>query len=189
MDSLEQAFEEIRAASVPKAKFTFKRRENKPPIPGAHMLLPASCSIDALGERDGEPDMSTFHKLTTLSHCRVSLQSMPALGVGSSSDLTISDLDHCIVDLCRTTETAPGQNQLSLTALHVRDLKETILILPNVKGSVLLYNLHRCTVIVTCHQASILLSDESPSLLLHVVPHAQLDQCSGVPRCHFQSNY
>lgn len=75
------------------------------------------------------------------------------------SDLIISDLDHCIVDLRATAGPLGSQNQLDLTALHIRDLKDTLLILPNVKGSVILHNLHRCTAIVTCHQVGTLLSE------------------------------
>ena len=158
MDLLEQTLEEIRSASLPKTKFTFKRKTNKPPVSAAAApaLLPSS---DELGKRDDLPRMSDFHKLSSHSHCRLSLQSISTFGAGPPlSDLTISDLDHCIVDLRAAAEPVSRQNQLSLTALHIHNLKETVLILPNVEGSVLLHNLYRCTLIVACHQAGILLS-------------------------------
>ncbi|KAI0248006.1 tubulin binding cofactor C-domain-containing protein [Lactifluus subvellereus] len=152
MDQLEQTLEGIRSASVPKLKFAFKRKTNKPPLSATPTPSPSSHDTNMHGERDSLPQavMSTFHKISSHSHNRLSLQSIPTFGADSpSSDLTISDLDHCIVDLCST---APLQNKLPLTALHVRDLNETILVLPNVKGSVLLHNLHKCTVIVACQQ-------------------------------------
>jgi hypothetical protein len=154
MDLLERTLEEIRSASQPKTKFTFKRKTDKPPLSAASTLSPSSHGANEL--RDGLPGTSDFHKLSSHSNCRLSLQSIPTFGAGPPlSDLTISDLDHCIVDLRPPAETVSRQNQFSLTALRIRDLKETVLILPNVNGSVLLYNLYRCTVIVACHQAGI----------------------------------
>ena len=159
MDLLEQTLEEIRSASLPKTKFAFKRKTNKTPLFAAPTPPPSSPGASELGKRDGLSGSSDFHKLSSRSHCRLSLQSIPTFGAGPPlSNLTISDLDRCIVDLRPTAEIMPRQDQLCLTALHIRDLKETILILPNVKGSALLHNLYRCTVIVACHQAGILLS-------------------------------
>jgi len=159
MDVLEQTLEETRSASQPKTKFTFKRKTNKPPLSAAATLLPSSHGANEPGNTDGLPGTFDFHKLTSHDHRRLSLQSIPTFGTGPPlSDLTISDLDHCIVDLRAPAETVSRQNQRSLTALRIRDLKETVLILPNVDGSVLLYNLYRCTVVVACHQAGILLS-------------------------------
>ena len=156
MDILEQTLEEIRSASLPKTKFTFKRKTSKPPVSVAPTLLPSS---DELGKRDGRPGLSDFHSLSSHSRCRLSLKSISTFGAGPPlSDLTISDLDHCVVDLRVAAEPASRQNQHSLTALHIHDLKETVLMLPNVEGSVLLHNLYRCTVIVACHQAGIFLS-------------------------------
>jgi hypothetical protein len=159
MDLLEQTLEEIRSTSQPKTKFTFKRKTNKPPLSAASTLLPSSHDANELGKRDDLPGTSDFHKLSSHSHCRLHLQSIPTFGAGPPlSDLTISDLDHCIVDLRAPAETVSRQSQPGLTALRIRDLKETVLILPNVNGSVLLYNLYRCTVIVTCHQVGTFLS-------------------------------
>jgi len=162
MDLLEQTSEEIRSASLPKTKFTFKRKTNKPPDSAAPTLLPSSSSANEQGRRDGPglPGTSDFNNLRSHSHCRLSLQSIPTSGEGPPlSDLIISDLDHCIVDLRATAGSVRSQNQLNLTALHIHDLKETLLILPNVKGSVILHNLRRCTAIVTCHQVGTRLSE------------------------------
>jgi len=153
MDLLEQTLEKTRSASLPKTKFTFKRKTNNSPLSAAPTLPPSSSGANELGRRDGLPGTSYFNNLSSHSHCRLSLQSIPTSGEGPPlSDLIISDLDHCIVDLRATAGSVRSQNQLNLTALHIHDLKETLLILPNVKGSVILHNLHRCTAIVTCHQ-------------------------------------
>jgi tubulin-specific chaperone C len=184
MEHLEQTLEQLRSESAPKTRFSFKRKTSKPPPSDATPALsPSSRDAKTHGEGDGVLVMSTFHKLSSHSHCRLSSRSIPTFGAGPpSSDLTISDLDRCIVDLCSPVEAAP-QNQFSLTALYVRDLKESILILPNVKGSVLFHNLHRCTVIVGCQQASnSLFHVGACPYLSYAVPHAQLDQRPRISR-------
>ena len=190
MDSLERTLEEIRFASLPKAKFTFKRKTDKTPLSAAPTPPPSSSGANELGGSDGLPGTSNFNNLRSHSHCRLSLQSIQTSREGPPlSDLIISDLDHCIVDLRATAGSVRSQNQFNLTAVHIHDLKETLLILPIVKGSVILHNLHRCTVIVTCHQVRTRLSECGPPLLIHLVPHARLGGCSRLPLRGLQSGY
>jgi tubulin binding cofactor C len=189
MDLLEQTLEDVRSASIPQTKFTFKRKANKAPLSTAPTLVlhPSSRGASELENRYGTSD---FHKLSSHSHCRLSLRSIPTFKEGPPlSDLTISDLDHCVVDLRPTARSVPSQDQLSLTALHICDIKETLLILPNVKGSVLLHNLHRCTVIVACHQVGFPMSVRGLPSLIYLVPHTQLDGRSRIPFCNLQSSY
>ncbi|KAH9968142.1 tubulin binding cofactor C-domain-containing protein [Russula dissimulans] len=172
MDILEQTLEEIRSVSLPKTKFTFKRKTNNPPHPAAQSSSSSSRSAIESGEGDGTP-------------ATLSLQSIPTLGTGPpTSDLTISDLDHCIVDLCGTAEAVP--RQICFTALHVHDLKETILILPNVKGSVRLHNLHRCTVIVACHQFRMHNSIDV-RVYLAAVSNPVIEKCSAIAFAEYPS--
>lgn len=143
---------------MPKTKFAFKRRTDKPNISPAPPLPPSPHRADELAG-DAVPGMSSFHKLGSHSNSRLSLRSIPTLVEEAQAfDLTISDLERCVVDLRIMAETAPRQKQTHLTAVHAQDLRDTILVLPNVKGSAILHGLNRCTVIVTCHQASILSS-------------------------------
>src|SRR5712672_3687239 len=100
MGLLEQTLEETRSASLPKTKFTFKRKANKPPLSAVPTLLPSSSGANELGSRDGPPGTSDFNNLSSHSHCRLSLQSIPTSREGLPlSDLIISDLDNCVVDL------------------------------------------------------------------------------------------
>lgn len=180
MELLEQTLEETRSASLPKKKFAFKRKADRAPVP---TLPPSLQATPPQPGGDQLSAVSTFQKLSAHSNCRLSLKSLPTLGDDTSTfDLTISDLSHCIVDLCSP---ATISSQLPLTAVHIRDLKDTILILPNVKGSVLFHNLHTCTVIVACHQASMSsISIGNCSHLLHPVPHAQFNARSRIPCNH-----
>ena len=177
MELLEQTLEETRSASLPKKKFAFKRKADRAPVP---TLSPSPQATPPQPGGDQLSAMSTFHKLSAHSNRRLSLKSLPTFGDDASTfDLTISDLNRCIVDLCSP---ATISSQLPLTAVHIRDLRDTILILPNVRGSVLFHNLHTCTVIVACHQASISsFSIGNCSYLLRPVPHAQFNARSRIP--------
>lgn len=180
MDLLEQTLEKTRSASLPKAKFTFKRKTNKPPLSAAPTLLPSPSGANEPGRRDGLLGTPDFNNLSSHSHCRLSLQSIPTSEEGQPlSDLIISDLDHCIVDLRATARSVHSQNQLNLTALHIHDLKETLLILPNVKGSVILHNLHRCTAIVSCHQFR-MHDSMNVRVYLSVASNPVIENCSAI---------
>ena len=182
MDLLEQSLEETRSASLPKKKFAFKRKADRPPGFAPPTLPPSSQATPSQPGQDHLSEVSTFHKLSAHSNCRLSLRSLPTFGDDTPTfDLTISDLNRCIVDLCSPSTITSPHRQFPLTSLHIRDLKDTILILPNVDGSVLLHNLHTCTVIVACHQASIPLSDIGEcSYPLRPVPYAQFNARSRI---------
>lgn len=140
--SWEQSLETLRSASKPKSKFSFKRKE--PAVPARTAVVPsvpAARSVEI---------PSTYLTLASHSNARLSWSSLPNAREFPESDLTIADLDHCIVDLVETSDTG---HKPVLTALHIRNLKNTILLLPVTKGSVLLHNLTRCIIVVGCHQA------------------------------------
>ena len=185
MDSLDQTLEETRSASLPKKKFAFRRKADRSPLAAVPTIPPLPEATSPQPGIDHSPAVSTFLKLSAHSNCRLSLKSLPTFGDDTPTfDLTISDLNRCIVDLCSPAKTSTPHHQPPLTALHIRDLKDTILILPNIKGSVLLHNLHTCSVIVACHQASISLYNimGDCSYLLLPVPHAQFNARSPIPR-------
>ena len=67
----------------------------------------------------------------------------------AQSDLSISDLDHCIVNLlpsALSSSSSGNDTPLIITALHARNL------LPNVDGGALIHDLERCVVVLGCHQ-------------------------------------
>jgi len=59
-------------------------------------------------------------------------------------DLLLSDLDSCVVNLL--------SQGVDIHAVHVQNLRNTVLLLPAIQGSILLHNLHRCIVMLGCHQ-------------------------------------
>lgn len=187
MDLLEQILEETRSASLPKKKFAFKRKADRPPVLAVPTLPPPPQATPPQPRQDHLSAVSTFHKLRAHSNCRLSLQSLPTFEDDTPTfDLTISDLNRCIVDLCSPAKIGSPYYQLSLTALHIRDLKDTILVLPNMKGSVLLHNLHTCTVIVACHQFR-MHSSTNVRVYLSAVSNPVIEDCSAIAFAEYPS--
>ena len=58
--------------------------------------------------------------------------------------LTISNLDHCVVNVVDS----------DLTAVHIRNVKNSLLLLGKVNGSLLAHDLENCTIFVSSHQVS-----------------------------------
>ncbi len=156
---MEQSLEELRSASAPKPKFTFKRRAREPlattaqhaaAVPAPHEG-PVRVSVQALEAQ------SSYHlSLSGYSHKYLSWSSLPP-SLSSTSDLSISDLSNCIVNLLATPSTASVGRSTSgeirtFTALHIRNLVDTVLILPPINGSALIHDLKHCTIVLGCHQ-------------------------------------
>jgi hypothetical protein len=88
------------------------------------------------------------------------------------SDLLIADLDSCILNL------VDKANEVHIQALHVRNIRKCVLLLPPVKGSALLHDLTSSVVVVGCHQVHSfhrLLS--ANCLSASAVPHAYVESC------------
>lgn len=156
LKNLETIFETVRAASAPKSNFSFKRR-SRPTTPAVSSSQ-AAPTVPTL-VRQNTPQLPNLYGSAHLSLCGYSHRylSLSSLSCPSSisSDLTISDLDHCIVNLVPPDVESPGSKLLSppvITALHARNINNTILILPIIKGSALLHDLKHCIVAVGCHQ-------------------------------------
>lgn len=118
--------------------------------------------------------------LSGQSNAYLTLASLP-FQPSISSDLTISDLDHCVVNLLPPPNTSPA---FQLTAVHIRNVSDSVLILPEMEGSALLHDLTRCTVVLGCHQVcclSLLLQSYCYMLdninLLRIVPNAYIYIC------------
>ncbi|KZT04949.1 TBCC-domain-containing protein [Laetiporus sulphureus 93-53] len=154
LKELEESLQKLRTVSAPKPKFTFKRKVNKPSISPIlsnstqehvpNMLLSSNISAPA-----GLP--STTFSLSGYSHEYLTFSSFPASTAIDASDLVISDLDHCVVNLLPSTP-ADLQSKLKITALHARNVRNCILLLPQIEGSALLHDLSRCVIVLGCHQ-------------------------------------
>lgn len=159
---------------APKAKFAFKRKTKPsastvPPPPqiseAAEIMkgsdLPISTSLNT-----GPSATTTNITLGGQSNRYLTLDSLPHSsleGGGGHSDLTLSDLDGCILNLLSSsssgsviTSTQPAgvrHKSTGISAVHVRNVTDSVLFLPaDIRGSVILHGLVRCIVMVGCHQ-------------------------------------
>lgn len=154
LKSLEKLLLEMRSMARPKTKFAFKRQattalDQPTPNPSVGKI----CNVPV------PPQPPTNLSLSSCSYRYLSLESLPEST--SREDLVIYDLDHCIVNLIPP----PGSvkpSRLHFSALHIRHLTKTLLLLPPIDGSVLIHNLSDCVIVVDCHQVWSYRSSRSP---------------------------
>ena len=146
LKGLEQAVESLRASNTPKTKFSFKRK----PQPPSQVSQPVST----IPKETSVSSLLTTSSITS-SNLSLSLQSNAYLTIPSlpahpqQSDLTLSDLNSCIVNLLPP---ASGGYSLKISALHARNLTRCVVLLPSIDGSALLENISGCIIVLGCHQ-------------------------------------
>lgn len=181
MTALEAQLESIRSSATAKPKFSFQRKTN---TSSASASGPSKQGITALQVPSTQP-ASTFYTLQKHAHQYLTSTALPPPTAGQpQSDLTISDLDHCIVNLCSWTSQSQSVSERSwsheLTALHIRNLRSTIVILPNISGSILLHGLERCVILASCHQVKTTIlcySFRRDNDFGELVPNAYFERC------------
>ena len=152
MKALEKALSDLRTKWVPKTKFTFKRKAGAAPSTNT----PINGRPEAKATKSPTPQSDTTHlSISSYSHRFLTAESLSITTVQHS--LTISDLTHCILDLIPRSTSAHGGSDVcpsmfNISALHIRNLTDTVLILPPINGSALIHDLSRCTIVLGCHQ-------------------------------------
>lgn len=155
LKELEESLDKLRTVSAAKPKFAFKRKAHKPQAspqdPSAILQSSSGVLIPSVAEplQGKDVPVSSSLTLSSYSHKYLRLTSI-SLPTSSASDLTISDLDHCVVNLLAAT--TDGHAPFAITALHIRNIRNSILILPRIEGSALLHDLSSCIVVLGCHQ-------------------------------------
>ncbi|KAJ3520821.1 hypothetical protein NM688_g9108 [Phlebia brevispora] len=178
LKSVEADIESLRVTSAPKPKFAFKRRPPKASTPST-----AQTCADHAKEApilSAPPTSSSSHlALSGHSHKYLDGGSLPSLA--SSSDLTISDLEDCIVNLLTLPSLSDAEDggQCKFTALHARNLSNTVLILPVFDGSALLHDLKRCTIALGCHQFRMHAS-HAVDVYLSIESNPIIEHCSSI---------
>ncbi|CAG8472205.1 6019_t:CDS:2 [Acaulospora colombiana] len=140
-----------KAELVPKSKFSFKSRKSN------------RAGKDATNS-DGEDRSTTPTKEITTAETLINenfqaisyinLQNVyiniDTLGDTRDKvfDFHLSNLDHCIVNLVNPAVT--------IGAMHIKGLRNTIIMSGPVGSSILIYDCERCLFLVGCHQSSIL---------------------------------
>ena len=145
---------------MPKSKFAFKRRpavgagasnlESPPSEPSSTRTPPPPLQTQ---NAPPPPAASTHLSLSSQSHRYLTREDLPSHP--AQSDLSISDLDHCIVNLLPSSLSPSSSGidtPLVISALHARNLLDCVVLLPGVDGSALIHDLERCVVVLGCHQ-------------------------------------
>ncbi|KAL5514819.1 hypothetical protein ACEPAG_2135 [Sanghuangporus baumii] len=116
-------------------------------------------------------------QIASLSHRCFTLSPLPDSASSiTGTDLTITSIDHCIVDILPVVEDIRN-DRLRPRALHIRDVKNSVLILGYVQGSILAHNLERCVIVAACHQLRVHNSNHT-RFHLHASSNAIIEDCT-----------
>ena len=133
---------------APKQRFGFKRKEPATTSTKSSTSVPQSApsSVAApapLSHTPASTGGTSVLTLRDLSNSVIDASHFPSASLTSPSELTISSLADCIVDL---------RAGISLTSVHANGLRRVILLLPQIQGSILLDDCEKCELAVACHQ-------------------------------------
>ena len=163
--TIEKSLTDLRTASTSKSKFSFKRKQ--PTQTSSSVNTTASANPLTTDSRPTtNPSQSNSRILSDRSKEYLTLASLPESS--TASDLTITNLDHCIVNLLPDN---PDERR-SITALHVRDVTNSIFILPSsIDGSAMFHNISKSIMVLGCHQVCFHDSLPTPSFPVVVSHH------------------
>jgi len=151
LKTLEESLEELRSSTTGKTKFAFKRKVKIPASTSAETATPpAPANTPAI------PTSTISSASRTISDHSNCYLSRSCLSSPSSStdhiEVSIIRISNSILNLATTNELTPSANTVSLSALHIHDIENSILVLGTVDGSIMLHNLTNCVVVAECHQ-------------------------------------
>ncbi|KAJ6463918.1 tubulin binding cofactor C-domain-containing protein [Mycena sanguinolenta] len=146
LKGLQKSLDDLRTL-IPKSKFAFKR---KAPVPSSEASSSPVPPVVVEISSESQPVSAPTTNLALSSHSNQYLTIASIPYTAQTPDLSISDLDRCVVNLLPDAQDT--DSSLKISALHIRNLTDTVLILPAIQGSVLLHDLRRCVVVVGCHQ-------------------------------------
>ncbi|CAG8577255.1 14233_t:CDS:2 [Dentiscutata erythropus] len=86
-------------------------------------------------------------------------------------DFQISNLDHCIVNLV--------SSNVTIGAIHIKRLKDTIIMASPVRSSILIYDCERCVFLIGCHQFRMHTSRQM-TIYLHTTSHPIIEDCNNI---------
>ena len=113
------------------------------------------------------PSAFTGVTISGRSHAFLDMSVLPASV--TATDLSISELDHCVVYMLPRPSLKDNMSMrnVKITALHVRDVKNSVLIMPIIEGSALLHDISRSTLVLGCHQVRLRPMAPVSGILIH----------------------
>ncbi|KAJ3983709.1 tubulin binding cofactor C-domain-containing protein [Lentinula detonsa] len=166
LKEIEQSLERLRKASSPASKFAFKRKAREATQP------PSNVSTASVTGSVAPKSSLTLSSYTMKLVTPRDLPDPETIAPELRSELSIIDLNSCILNLLNT-------KQYEISALHVRDVKNSILLLPVLEGSIILHDLANCVVVVSCHQFR-MHSSQNIDVYLSIQSNPIIEHCSGI---------
>ncbi|RDX52636.1 TBCC-domain-containing protein [Lentinus brumalis] len=176
LKDLEGQLESLRTAAAPKTKFAFKRKAAKaapttsPPATEPTQTIPPAVPPPA-DVQSTAPTSGLSISGHSNSYLTLSSLSIPW---SSASDLTISDLDNCIVNFLPSPDA-----DVTFTALHARNLSNTVLVLPIITGSALLHDMKNCVIALGSRQFRMHTSSDV-DVYISIASNPIIEHCSGI---------
>ncbi|KAH9926063.1 tubulin binding cofactor C-domain-containing protein [Fomitopsis serialis] len=183
LKEVEGSLEKLRTAAAPKPKFVFKRKANTSttsPSPSSTSSASKVAPITSALVDISSSTASSFAGVTLSgrSHEFLDLSSLPS--AVSATDLIISDLDHCVVYMLSETRSKDGvARDVKITALHARNIRNSVLIMPVIDGSALLHDLSRCVLALGCHQYRMHSSTQT-DVYISLASNPIIEHCKGI---------
>ncbi|CED84308.1 Beta-tubulin folding cofactor C [Phaffia rhodozyma] len=139
---LETEFESKRTASAPKSKFSFKKQPKPMRSTGlvSDVSRPTESVETPLSAISIPSTDVSIHRLTSQY---ITLPTISADGFG----LSLFDLTRCVIDLFPSNERS-STNPSKITALHIKNLKQCVLIAPILEGSIMISDCAQCVLIL-----------------------------------------
>ncbi|KAF9233910.1 tubulin binding cofactor C-domain-containing protein [Melanogaster broomeanus] len=157
LKTLEKSTEELRGASTGTPKRPFE--------PAPTTALPPA-------QLQSSTPISSAKTLSSFSHRYLTTANFDTKD--SSAEVSIADLDSCIVDLL-----PKGDDGAKITAFHVQRVSRCIFLLPPVTGSILLYDLSECVIVTGCHQFR-MHNSSAVDVYLAIEGNPVIEHCSNI---------
>ncbi|KAF8579077.1 hypothetical protein K439DRAFT_1638313 [Ramaria rubella] len=179
---------------IPKSKFAFKRK----PI-----SIAQATTVEVLSKSSPLTRPAEIKTISSTSNLTLSSRSSTQLTLSSlirpadipsseattpaslprSSDITLTDLRECLVNLFppRTSANVVDKIEpaLTITALHAKQLQRVVLLIPPIEGSVLVHDVHNSIVVVGCHQFR-MHDSTNTTVLLHVLSNPIIERSQDI---------
>ncbi|KAI8989114.1 tubulin binding cofactor C-domain-containing protein [Trametes punicea] len=185
LKDIEARLEALRASTSPKAKFSFRRKANPAPsTPPSDKVVPSSTPTrpsDEVKASSGpvESGLPTSGlRLSGRTHSYLTVASLSAPW-SAASDLTISDVDNCIINLIPSIANPNVAAEVTFTALHVRNVSNSVLVLPVISGSALLHDIKNCVIALGSRQFRMHTSSQV-DVYISIASNPIIEHCSEI---------
>ncbi|PPQ66785.1 hypothetical protein CVT24_008694 [Panaeolus cyanescens] len=180
--AMERSIESLRSSASSKGKFSFKRKAAAGPS-GPVASAPAAPPIPATPDLtlSATTTESSILSLTNREDEYITRISLPAHS--QRTDLSISYLKGCVVDLLHDNQaeepTASDSGHLKLSALHIRNITNCVILLPSIEGSALLHDVVNCILVLGCHQFR-MHSSKKADIFLSIASNPIIEDCNDI---------